>query len=110
MRVVKNKVAPPFRTAEFDIMHDEGISREGDLLDLGVDMEVIEKRGSYYYYGEDLRLAQGRENAKDFLKENPDIADEIEGEIRDLAFAKEAERKKADEEYVDEEEDEPEED
>lgn len=110
VRVVKNKVAPPFRTAEFDIMHDEGISREGDLLDLGVDMEVIEKRGSYYYYGEDLRLAQGRENAKDFLKENPDIADEIEGEIRDLAFAKEAERKKADEEYVDEEEDEPEED
>lgn len=91
VRVVKNKVAPPFRTAEFDIMHDEGISRVGDLLDLGVDMEVIDKRGSYYYYGEDLRLAQGRENAKDFLRENPDLTDEIETEIRDLAFGAEAE-------------------
>jgi len=91
VRVVKNKVAPPFRTAEFDIMHDEGISRVGDLLDLGVDMEVIDKRGSYYYYGEDLRLAQGRENAKDFLRENPDLTDEIEAEIRDLAFGAEAE-------------------
>jgi len=106
VRVVKNKVAPPFKTAEFDIMHDEGISREGDLIDLGVDMEVIDKRGSYYYYGEDLRLAQGRENAKDFLKENPDIAEEIEQEIRDLAFEKAAERKAEREEYVDDEEEE----
>ena len=85
-RVVKNKVAPPFRTAEFDIMHDEGISRVGDILDLGVDLEVIDKRGSYYYYGEDLRLAQGRENAKDFLRDNPDLTEEIEAEIRDLTI------------------------
>lgn len=109
VRVVKNKVAPPFKTAEFDIMHDVGISREGDLLDLGVDMEVIEKRGSYYYYGEDLRLAQGRENAKDFLIENPDITQEIEQEIRDLAFENEqkpraeAEDEAEDEEQVEEE-------
>lgn len=84
-RVVKNKVAPPFRTAEFDIMHDEGISRVGDILDLGVEMEVIDKRGSYYYYGDDMRLAQGRENAKDFLRDNPDLANEIEQEIREMS-------------------------
>ena len=107
VRVVKNKVAPPFRTAEFDIMHDEGISRTGDLLDLGVDMEVIDKRGSYYYYGEDLRLAQGRENAKDFLKENPDITNEIEEEIRGLAFeVKEEEKAESEEEEEEEEEEE----
>lgn len=104
VRVVKNKVAPPFKTAEFDIMHDVGISREGDLLDLGVDMEVIEKRGSYYYYGEDLRLAQGRENAKDFLIENPDITKEIEQEIRDLAFEDEQKAQAEAEDDVEDEE------
>lgn len=104
VRVVKNKVAPPFKTAEFDIMHDVGISREGDLLDLGVDMEVIEKRGSYYYYGEDLRLAQGRENAKDFLIENPDITKEIEQEIRDLAFEDEQKTQAEAEDDVEDEE------
>lgn len=104
VRVVKNKVAPPFKTAEFDIMHDVGISREGDLLDLGVDMEVIDKRGSYYYYGEDLRLAQGRENAKDFLIENPDIANEIEQEIRDLAFEEQQEDQAEDQDEVEDEE------
>jgi len=86
VRVVKNKVAAPFRTAEFDIMHDQGISRVGDILDLGVELEVIDKRGSYYYYGEDLRLAQGRENAKEFLQDNPDLTEEIEQQIRDLAL------------------------
>jgi recombination protein RecA len=86
VRVVKNKVAPPFRTAEFDIMHDEGISRSGDILDLAVEIGVIEKRGSFYYYGDDLRIAQGRENAKKYLKENPDIAQEVEGEIRALVM------------------------
>lgn len=86
VRVVKNKVAPPFRTAEFDIMHDEGISRSGDILDLAVEIGVIEKRGSFYYYGDDLRIAQGRENAKEYLKENPDIAQEVEGEIRALVM------------------------
>lgn len=86
VRVVKNKVAPPFRTAEFDIMHDEGISRSGDILDLAVEIGVIEKRGSFYYSGDDLRIAQGRENAKEYLKENPDIAQEVEGEIRALVM------------------------
>lgn len=103
VRVVKNKVAPPFRTAEFDIMHDEGISRVGDLLDLGVDMEVVDKRGSYYYYGDDMRLAQGRENAKDFLRENPDIANQIEEDIRGLAFEDQEKEKREGEVEYDEE-------
>ncbi|MGB5933434.1 MAG: recombinase RecA [Anaerolineae bacterium] len=79
--VKKNKVAPPFKKAEFDIMYDEGISREGDLLDVGTEMGIIEKRGSYYSYGE-MRLGQGRENAKQFLRENPSLADEISNRIR----------------------------
>jgi recombination protein RecA len=81
VRVVKNKVAAPFKTAEFDIMYAEGISKVGDILDLATELEVIQKRGSFYSYG-DLRLAQGRENAKDFLRENPDLAEEIEAVIR----------------------------
>ncbi len=81
VRVVKNKVAPPFKKAEFDIMYNEGISKEGDLLDIGVDMEIITKRGSYYYYGED-HIGQGRENAKDYLREHPELAAEIEAQIR----------------------------
>jgi recombination protein RecA len=72
VRVVKNKVAAPFRTAEFDIMYNEGISREGDLVDLATELDIVQKRGSFYSYG-DLRLAQGRENAKDFLRQNPDL-------------------------------------
>ncbi|HMN39249.1 MAG TPA: recombinase RecA [Phycisphaerales bacterium] len=75
-RVVKNKVAPPFRDAEFDIMFDEGISASGDLIDLAVECNVVEKSGSWFSYGE-LRIAQGRESAKKFLRENPDIFDEI---------------------------------
>jgi recombination protein RecA len=86
VRVVKNKVAPPFRTAEFDIMHDEGISRSGDILDLAVEVNVVEKKGSFYYYGDDMRIAQGRENAKIYLKENPDIMLEIENAIRALVM------------------------
>ncbi len=81
VKVVKNKVAPPFRVAEFDIIYNQGISREGDLLDLGVELGIIDKRGSYYSYG-DLRLGQGRENAKRFLREHPDLAHEIEMQIR----------------------------
>jgi recombination protein RecA len=81
-RVKKNKVAPPFKVAEFDIMYDQGISREGEVLDLGVDHEVITKRGSFYSYDE-IRLGQGRENAKQFLKENPLVALEIENRIRE---------------------------
>ena len=86
VRVVKNKVAPPFRTAEFDIMYNEGISRAGDLLDLATELEIIEKRGSYYSLG-DTRLGQGRENAKEFLRENPEMAYEIEQTVRNLTLS-----------------------
>jgi len=81
VRVKKNKVAPPFKVAEFDIMFDHGISKEGSLLDVGVDLGLIEKRGSFYSYG-DIRLGQGRENVKKFLRDNPEIAARIESEIR----------------------------
>jgi recombination protein RecA len=78
---VKNKVAPPFRQVEFDILYGEGISKTGELIDLGVKAEVVEKSGSWYSYkGE--RIGQGREKARTFLKENPAIADEIEDAIR----------------------------
>ena len=81
VRVVKNKVAAPFRTAEFDIMYNEGISKAGDLLDLAAELGIVDKRGSYYSYGE-LRLGQGRENSKEYLRENHDLAEEIELAIR----------------------------
>jgi recombination protein RecA len=80
-KVVKNKVAPPFTQAEFDIMYDSGISYEGDLVDLGVETDVIQKSGAWFSFG-DVRLGQGRENTKQFLKENPDLAAEIETAIR----------------------------
>jgi recombination protein RecA len=80
VRVKKNKVAPPFRTAEFDIMYNEGISKTGDVLDMGVEVGIIEKRGAYYSYGE-TRLGQGRENVKTFLKENPELLKEISQKI-----------------------------
>ena len=83
VRVTKNKVAPPFRVAEFDIMYDEGISKAGDLLDMAVELGVVEKRGSYYYR-EGESLAQGRENAKQFLREHPDAADQIETVVREM--------------------------
>ena len=79
-RVVKNKVAAPFRTAEFDLMFDGGISREGDLIDLGVELDIVQKSGAWVNYGE-LRLGQGRENAKTFLKENPEVLAEIQAKI-----------------------------
>ncbi|MBL7162584.1 MAG: recombinase RecA [Anaerolineales bacterium] len=82
VRVVKNKVAPPFQTAEFDIMYNEGISKAGDLLDIATGMEIISKRGSYYSYA-DQRIAQGRENAKDFLRQNWNLVEEIEATIRE---------------------------
>jgi len=80
-KVVKNKVAPPFRTAEFDIMFDHGISREGNLIDLGVALEMIKKAGAFLSYG-DIRLGQGRESAKQYLAQNPELAREIEEGIR----------------------------
>ena len=86
VRVVKNKVAPPFRAAEFDIMYNEGISKVGDLLDLAVDFQIIDKRGSYYSYGE-TKLGQGRENTKDTLRENPDLIEELEYLIRQQAMS-----------------------
>ncbi len=79
-RVVKNKVAPPFRQAEFDIMFNEGISWTGDLLDLGVEENVVQKSGAWFNYG-DVRLGQGRENVKKFLKENPDLVEEIRTQV-----------------------------
>jgi recombination protein RecA len=80
--VKKNKVAPPFKVAEFDIMYNEGISKTGEVLDIAVEQEIVDKRGSFYSYG-DERLAQGRENAKGFLQENPDMALDIENKIRE---------------------------
>ncbi|MGI9510175.1 MAG: recombinase RecA [Geminicoccaceae bacterium] len=84
VKVVKNKVAPPFRVVEFDIMYGEGISKTGELLDLGVKADLVEKSGSWFSYNSQ-RIGQGRENAKNFLRENPEIADEIEKKIRDAA-------------------------
>ena len=81
VKVVKNKVAPPFRVAEFDIMFGEGISREGGLLDVGVAMSIVAKTGAWFTFGE-TRLGQGREAAKEFLKANPDVSAEIEKQIR----------------------------
>src|SRR5437764_7150652 len=81
VRVVKNKVAPPFRTAEFDIMYNEGISRVGSLLDVGTDLEIVRKSGAFFSFG-DTRLGQGRENAKDYLRQHPEMADEIERQIK----------------------------
>jgi recombination protein RecA len=81
VKVVKNKVAPPFRRAEFDIIYNEGISKEGNLLDVGLEVGILTKSGSYYYYGEE-RLGQGRENARDFLREHVNVAQEVEEKIR----------------------------
>jgi len=81
VKVVKNKVAPPFKQVEFDIMYGEGISKMGELVDLGVKAGVVDKSGSWFSYG-DQRIGQGRENAKTFLTDNPDLAFEIEDKIR----------------------------
>ena len=90
VKIVKNKVAPPFREAEFDLMYGEGISREGDLLDLAVDKRIIEKSGAWFAYSGE-RLGQGRENAKQFLKENPTVRQTIEDRVRkELGLTREA--------------------
>src|SRR5512137_1847799 len=86
VKVVKNKVAPPFRTAEFDIMFNEGISKAGDVLDLATKFEVVTKRGAFFSYG-DVRIGQGRENAKDYLRKNPALMSEIESFIRQKALS-----------------------
>ena len=87
IKVVKNKVAPPFRSCEADIMYGEGISHEGCLVDLGAELEIINKSGAWYSYG-DVRLGQGKEKVKDFLRENPELAKEIETKIRNVTVAK----------------------
>src|SRR6185436_17496791 len=82
VRVVKNKVAPPFRQAEFDLMYDRGISREGDLIDLAIEDKVIDKSGAWLSYGE-MRLGQGRENAKQYLRDNPALVEELTAKVLD---------------------------
>jgi recombination protein RecA len=107
IKVVKNKIAAPFRLAEFDIDYSEGISRVGELIDLGVEHKVVGKSGAWYNYG-DVRLGQGRENAKQFLRDNPDLTNEIETQIREKlglppmpkAAAEKAEEKKEEKEPV----------
>ena len=89
VKIVKNKIAPPFKQAEFDIMYGEGISHEGCLVDLGAEYEIINKSGAWYSYG-DVRLGQGKEKVKDFLRENPELAKEIETKIRNVTVAKSA--------------------
>ena len=86
IRVVKNKVAPPFKTAEFDIIYGEGISKESSVLDLAIANKIISKSGAWYYYG-DMRMAQGRDNARLFLKDNSELCDEIEAKIRKVISA-----------------------
>lgn len=86
VKVIKNKVAPPFREAEFDIMYGEGISKEGNVLDMAVNLDIIEKAGSWFSYSGE-KIGQGRENVKKYLRENPDILDEVENKVRNN-FAK----------------------
>lgn len=86
VKVVKNKIAPPFRTAEFDIMYGRGVSREGSIVDIASSMDIVAKSGTWYSYG-GIRMGQGKENAKDFLKDNKQVADEIENKIRELLVA-----------------------
>jgi recombination protein RecA len=85
VKVVKNKVAPPFRNAEFEILYGEGVSREGELVDLGVAHELVQKSGSWYSYGGD-RIGQGKDNVRGYLKEHPEIADALEAKIREKCF------------------------
>lgn len=87
VKIVKNKIAPPFKQAEFDIMYGEGISHEGCIVDLGAEFDIINKSGAWYSYGE-VRLGQGKEKVKDFLKENPEMAAEIEAKIREHTISK----------------------
>jgi len=91
VRVVKNKVAPPFREAEFDVLYGQGISYEGELIDLGVKLDVVQKSGSWYNFGE-LRLGQGRDAAREFLKANKETADAIDAQIREKLKSQAAQR------------------
>lgn len=97
VRVVKNKVAPPFKQAEFDIMYGQGISREGSVLDMGVELEIVNKSGAWFSYDGE-RLGQGRENVKNFLRDHPDLLAEIEEKVRDFYNPKEVEVEETEEE------------
>ena len=81
VKVVKNKLAPPFRKAEFDIIYGEGISKAGEIIDLGVELEILKKSGSWFSYGE-TRLGQGREAVKSLMRDNPELAEELEAKIK----------------------------
>ena len=82
VKVVKNKVSPPFKTAEFDILYGEGISREGEVIDMGVNARILEKSGAWYAYNGE-KIGQGKDNAREFLRENVDLAREIENKVRE---------------------------
>ncbi|MBE7054675.1 MAG: DNA recombination/repair protein RecA, partial [Ruminococcaceae bacterium] len=94
VKIVKNKVAPPFREAEFDMMYGKGISREGNVLDVAVNLDIIKKGGSWFSYNEE-RLGQGRENVKQYMIENPDFTDDIENQIREKLGMPLLEKRKA---------------
>ena len=99
VKIVKNKVAPPFKEAEFDIMFGQGISKEGDLLDLAAKVDIINKSGAWYAY-EGEKIGQGRENAKTYLRENPEFAAMIDQKVRDFYFAKDDEEVEAEAEEI----------
>ncbi|HRH90241.1 MAG TPA: recombinase RecA, partial [Rubrivivax sp.] len=82
VKIVKNKVAPPFKTAEFDILYGEGISREGEIIDMGVEARILDKSGAWYAYNGE-KIGQGKDNAREFLRENPELAIEIENRVRE---------------------------
>ena len=87
VKIIKNKMAPPFRKAEFDIMYGEGISKIGEIIDLGVEYEIVKKSGSWFSYG-DTKLGQGRDAVKQLLQDNPELAEELEGKIREALATK----------------------
>ena len=99
VKIVKNKVAPPFKQADFDIMYGEGVSREGSIIDLATELDIINKSGAWYSYN-DNRLGQGRENVKQYLKDNPQISKEIENRIRGNFSMNLLKSSGADEEYA----------
>ena len=99
VKVVKNKVSPPFKMAEFEILYGEGISREGEIIELGVQHGLVDKAGSWYSYGSD-RIGQGKENVREFLKTNPDVAEEIEQKIREKLLPKTVKASASDDEQA----------